>query len=111
MRLCGIISRFQLLSPSIGQVAHALLTRPPLSHLSALTEISASRASFDLHVLGTPPAFILSQDQTLTLILILFQDLAGLVSFFTSSVCSSELSSFFCGIVQGCITVKLSRIV
>jgi len=29
------------------------------------------------------------------LILILFQDLAGLVSFFTSSVCSSELSSFF----------------
>ena len=31
MRLCGIISRFQLLSPSIGQVTHALLTRPPLS--------------------------------------------------------------------------------
>ena len=30
--LCGISSRFQLLSPSYGQVAHALLTRPPLSH-------------------------------------------------------------------------------
>ena len=29
--LCGISSRFQLLSPSEGQVAHALLTRPPLS--------------------------------------------------------------------------------
>ena len=29
--LCGISSRFQLLSPSYGQVAHALLTRPPLS--------------------------------------------------------------------------------
>ena len=28
---CGISSRFQLLSPSEGQVAHALLTRPPLS--------------------------------------------------------------------------------
>ena len=29
---CGISSRFRLLSPSPGQVAHALLTRPPLSH-------------------------------------------------------------------------------
>ena len=34
MRLCGISSRFQLLSPSTGQVTHALLTRPPLSHQS-----------------------------------------------------------------------------
>ena len=30
--LCGISSRFQLLSPCTRQVAHALLTRPPLSH-------------------------------------------------------------------------------
>ena len=30
MRLCGISSRFQLLSPSVRQVTHALLTRPPL---------------------------------------------------------------------------------
>ena len=29
--LCGISSRFQLLSPSERQVPHALLTRPPLS--------------------------------------------------------------------------------
>ena len=29
--LCGIIHRFQWLSPSVRQVAHALLTRPPLS--------------------------------------------------------------------------------
>ena len=34
--LCGISSRFQLLSPSERQVAHTLLTRPPLSHLSKL---------------------------------------------------------------------------
>ena len=60
MTTCGISSRFQLLSPSLGQVAHALLTRPPLSHPK-----QASGASFDLHVLGTPPAFVLSQDQTL----------------------------------------------
>ena len=42
------------------QVAHVLLTRPPLASLPK--EIY----SLDLHVLGTPPAFVLSQDQTLT---------------------------------------------
>ena len=31
--LCGINSRFQLLSPCVRQVTHALLTRPPLSIL------------------------------------------------------------------------------
>src|SRR5690606_38130586 len=37
--------------------SHALLTRLPLSIAGAL----------DLHVLGLPPAFVLSQDQTLKL--------------------------------------------
>ena len=41
------------------QVAHALLTRPPL------IRGPKSSSPFDLNVLGTPPAFILSQDQTL----------------------------------------------
>ena len=41
------------------QVAHVLLTRPPLALFEELH-------SLDLHVLGTPPAFVLSQDQTLT---------------------------------------------
>ena len=41
------------------QVAHVLLTRPPLA--SSPKRIN----SLDLHVLGTPPAFVLSQDQTL----------------------------------------------
>ena len=41
----------------MGQIAHALLTRPPLKHPKV--------SSLDLHVLGTPPAFVLSQDQTL----------------------------------------------
>ena len=50
-----------MLSPSIRQVIHALLTRPPLIHAS----LGFSMDPFDLHVLGTPPAFILSQDQTL----------------------------------------------
>ena len=33
--LCGISDRFQSLFPTEGQVAHALLARPPLSYLSA----------------------------------------------------------------------------
>ena len=57
MVLCGISSRFQLLFPWYGQIAHALLTRPPLTNPKV--------SSFDLHVLSMPPAFILSQNQTL----------------------------------------------
>ena len=57
-----------MLSPSIRQVIHALLTRPPLIHAS----LGFSMDPFDLHVLGTPPAFILSQDQTLMLKCFLF---------------------------------------
>ena len=45
----------------LRQVAHALLTRPPLSYLQASSPVTP----FDLNVLCTPPAFILSQDQTL----------------------------------------------
>ena len=50
-----------MLSPGKGQVTHALLTRPPLTYISLGFNISP----FDLHVLSTPPAFILSQDRTL----------------------------------------------
>ena len=35
--LCGISSRFQLLSPSLRQVPHALLTRSPLARESKLS--------------------------------------------------------------------------
>ena len=42
------------------QVAHVLLTRPPLN------PFPKELHSLDLHVLGTPPAFVLSQDQTLS---------------------------------------------
>ena len=41
--------------------SYALLTRAPLS-----TKPKPS-FTFDLHVLGLPPAFVLSQDQTLKL--------------------------------------------
>ena len=63
--LCGISICFQMLSPSERQVAHALLTRPPLNFKVVVPKNSFSKVPFDLHVLGTPPAFILSQDQTL----------------------------------------------
>ena len=59
--LCGISTPFDALFPSDRQVAHALLTRPPLEYFGASSSISP----LDLHVLGTPPAFVLSQDQTL----------------------------------------------
>ena len=56
---CGISTSFPVLFPSRGKVAHALLTRPPL-------EVEPkSNSPLDLHVLSTPPAFVLSQDQTL----------------------------------------------
>ena len=56
--LCGISAPFGTLSPTQGQIAYVLLTRAPLySPLRAF--------AFDLHVLSTPPAFVLSQDQTL----------------------------------------------
>ncbi len=59
MTTSGISTRFQVLSRTWGQVAYALLTRPPV--------YSPSENDFPpgLHVLGTPPAFVLSQDQTL----------------------------------------------
>jgi hypothetical protein len=59
MKASGISTGFPVLSRSSGQVPHVLLTRSPLS-----TRASPG-FSFDLHVLGAPPAFVLSQDQTL----------------------------------------------
>ena len=57
--LSGISTRFRVLSQACRQVTHVLLTRPPLIHFPK------EASSLDLHVLGTPPAFVLSQDQTL----------------------------------------------
>jgi hypothetical protein len=59
VKVSGISTGFPVLSRSSGQVPHVLLTRSPLS-----TRASPG-FSFDLHVLGAPPAFVLSQDQTL----------------------------------------------
>ena len=53
--VCGITRPLGRLSPRHRQIAHVLRTRSPVG-------IATPR---DLHVLSTPPAFVLSQDQTL----------------------------------------------
>jgi hypothetical protein len=55
MSVRGISSSFEELSPTREYVTYVLLSRLPLT----------PKGSFDLHVLSTPPAFVLSQDQTL----------------------------------------------
>ena len=67
-----------MLSVCTGQVTHALLTRPPLSYESLGFIITP----FDLHVLSTPPAFILSQDRTLIKKVVLVPEIT------TSNFCS-----------------------
>ena len=58
---CGINSPFGELSPTSRQIAHVLRTRSPLNYICIATNV----VPFDLHVLSTPPAFVLSQNQTL----------------------------------------------
>ena len=55
MATSGISTPFEVLSRSLGQVAYVLRDRSPLGIAPPL----------DLHFLGTPQAFVLSQDQTL----------------------------------------------
>ena len=59
MSSSGISPSFLGLSRSSGQVTHVLLTR------SRLCPGPKPGSSLHLHVLSTPPAFVLSQDQTL----------------------------------------------
>jgi hypothetical protein len=57
----GISSPFSELFQALWQITHVLHTLAPLRHPNIATRMSA----FDLHVLSTPPAFVLSQNQTL----------------------------------------------
>jgi hypothetical protein len=56
--VCGISSDFSELFPTFGQIPTCY---SPVCHYL----VSEEARPFDLHALGTPPAFILSQDQTL----------------------------------------------
>ena len=92
MNVFGISSPFGGLSPTPGHIIHALLTRLPLSIGPK------ANFSFDLHVLSMPPAFVLSQDQTLHLgrqlskILHTQASLSALDSFLLSTVKYAELT-------------------
>ena len=57
----GISSPFSELSPTSRQITHVLRTLTPLQ----LPNIATRQSASDLHVLSTPPAFVLSQNQTL----------------------------------------------
>ena len=51
--------------PAVGPaIPRRMLDSSRVTHPSA-TEPELPLVPFDLHVLGTPPAFVLSQDQTL----------------------------------------------
>ena len=97
---CGIRTPFGILSPCLGQVAHALLTRPPLKHTSFHPKTSANVSPLDLHVLGTPPAFVLSQDQTLPFNPFQIRcsrcrsSLIGIICLFAFLFCSVSFSRF-----------------
>ena len=58
---CGINSPFGELSPTSRQISHVLRTLTPLNFQC----IATLKVPFDLHVLSTPPPFVLSQNQTL----------------------------------------------
>ena len=57
----GISSPFSKLFQTSWQITHVLRTLAPLQ----LRNIATPKLALDLHVLSTPPAFVLSQNQTL----------------------------------------------
>ena len=97
--LCGINFSFPKVSPTQGQVAHALLTRPPLS----------IAAPFDLNVLCTPPAFILSQDQTLEQI-VFIPVRENRLKPLSEPLNSSLLVLSMCPVLPGHLFKRISRI-
>ena len=99
---CGIRTPFGILSPCEGKVAHALLTRPPLKLNIFQPKPSVAKSPLDLHVLGTPPAFVLSQDQTLKF------NPSALPSGNVSNS-QNQLSFFLAFLLNLCIVFKVRR--
>ena len=52
--LCGISIRFRMLSPSLRQIAHALLTRPPL-YKTVLLQFCTVRLACVKHAASVRP--------------------------------------------------------
>ena len=124
MRLCGFISRFQLLSPGTGQVTHALLTRPPLSCILSIrrsqkynsVRLACVRHAASVHPEpGSNSQFIIIRSGQIHCWL------CPLIYFFTHMCPAKDTYKLFfvlnyshslstvSGIFQGCITVYFSR--
>ena len=97
------IMRYEQLFPAViphskagcSRVTHPSATKKP----NPLSENSVIGSPFDLHVLGTPPAFILSQDQTLNKMV--FKEPKSLKSYYRNFSklqrnLRSSVSSFAC---------------
>ena len=92
--LSGFSPRFQRLSRS-SWAGCLCITHPFATRLAK----QAWPPSFDLHVLGTPPAFILSQDQTLHLTLALLSlSLRFSLNSLTLCVSSVQFSKISCSL-------------
>ena len=92
--LSGFSTRFQALSRSL-QAGCLCITHP----FATRSGKQACLPSFDLHVLGTPPAFILSQDQTLHLTLALLSlSLRFSLNSLTLCVSSVQFSKISCSL-------------
>ena len=82
---------------SFGQASLAALVR--LACIRHAASVYPWPPSFDLHVLGTPPAFILSQDQTLHLTLALLSlSLRFSLNSLTLCVSSVQFSKISCSL-------------
>ncbi len=69
-------------------------------------EQAPSITPFDLNVLGTPPAFILSQDQTLKILYLMPQLLASALNLISS--CLFALAYFSLLLFKGIVEISLS---
>ena len=119
--LCGISSRFQLLSPSTRQVTHALLTRPPLScfksirklHQSSSVRLACVRHAASVHPEPGSNSHVKMVFVSCQFYLALFTVNSGSFSiFFIDLLVLESRNSFFWKSwnFQGCITVYLSKI-
>ena len=77
--------------PSDRQVAYVLLTSPPLT----APKVNLGLSPFDLHVLCAPPAFILSQDQTLLFLLLSFVFQLFSLAFYRELFQALKISCFY----------------
>ena len=88
---CGISVPFGTLSPARGWIAYVLRTRAPLYR-------GRSPFSCDLHVLGAPLTFVLSQDQTLQLNLVSSRVATGMSQSSGSGLFESESHFGHCAV-------------